>query len=95
LDCDADQFPLFEVVVNKRGRRWQWRVCTAAGVVLMQGYESIRPAAKYKADRALLLLLLSAPYRSVPRDNPDSAGSSHSGRNRSVEISPGRQNLSQ
>ena len=31
----------------------------------MQGSESSRPAAKYKADRALFLLLLSAPYRSI------------------------------
>jgi hypothetical protein len=28
----------------------------------MQGSERSRPAAKYKADRALFLLLLSAPY---------------------------------
>jgi hypothetical protein len=81
---DADQFPLFEVVVKKRSRRWRWRVCTAAGDVLMQGFESVRPAAKYKAERALFLLLLSAPYRSIPLDNPESAGSSRSGRNRSV-----------
>jgi hypothetical protein len=31
----------------------------------MQGSESSRPAANYKADRALFLLLLSAPYRSI------------------------------
>jgi hypothetical protein len=31
----------------------------------MRGSESSRPAAKYKADRALFLLLMSAPYRSL------------------------------
>ena len=50
----------------------------------MRGFEGIRPAARYKADRALFLLLLSAPYRSIPLDNPENAGSGHPGRNRSV-----------
>src|ERR1700730_13374663 len=68
LDCDVDQFPLFEVVVKKRRRTWRWPVCTSEGAVVMQGSESSRPAAKYKGDRALFLLLLSAPYRSaIPR----------------------------
>ena len=30
---------------------------------MMLGSESSRPAAKYQANRALLLLLLTAPYR--------------------------------
>ena len=51
--------------MKKRGRGWRWRVCTTARVVVMQGFESIRTAANYKADRALFQLLLSAPYRSV------------------------------
>ena len=37
----------------------------------MQGSESSRAAAKYKADRALFLLLLSAPYRLVPNKTVD------------------------
>ena len=66
-NCDRmpDQFPVFEEVLKKRGRIWQWRVCTTEGDVVMQGSESSRPAAKYKADRALFLLLMSAPYRSL------------------------------
>jgi hypothetical protein len=40
-------------------------VCTAEGDVVMMGSESSRPAAKYKADRALFMLLSSAPYRSI------------------------------
>jgi hypothetical protein len=60
------QFPIFDVVLKKRGRKtWRWRVCTAEGLVVMRGSENSRPAAKYHADRALFLLLLSAPYRST------------------------------
>jgi hypothetical protein len=62
-----DQFPVFEEVLKKRRRTWRWRVCTTEGHVVMQGSESSRPAAKYKADRALFQLLLSAPYRSTRR----------------------------
>jgi len=36
----------------------------------MQGSEASRPAAKYKAHRALFLLLLSAPYRSIQLSTP-------------------------
>jgi hypothetical protein len=60
-----DQLPVFELALKKRGRRWRWSVCTAEGDVVMMGSESSRPAAKYKADRALFLLLESAPYRSI------------------------------
>jgi hypothetical protein len=59
-----DHFSVFELIVDKRGRTWTWVVCTAEGDVVMQGTERSRAAAKYKADRALFLLLLSAPYRS-------------------------------
>jgi hypothetical protein len=61
-----DQFQVFEEVLEKQGQTWWWRVSTAEGQVVMGGSESSRPSAKYKADRALFLLLLSAPYRSVP-----------------------------
>jgi hypothetical protein len=47
-------------------------VCTTEGAVVMQGSESSRPAAKYKAYRALFLLLLSAPYRSIQLSTPRS-----------------------
>jgi hypothetical protein len=62
----TDQFPVFEVVLKKRGRTtWRWRVCTPTGDVVMHGSEASQPAARYKADRALFLLLLSAPYQST------------------------------
>jgi hypothetical protein len=57
-----DRFATFEVVLKKRGRKWRWCVRTAKGTAIMQGREANRAAAKYQADRALFLLLLTAPY---------------------------------
>jgi hypothetical protein len=68
---DVDQFPVFELVLKKRGRIWRWSVCTSEGAVVMVGSESSRPAAKYQADRALFLLLLSAPYQSIRMSRAD------------------------
>jgi hypothetical protein len=62
-----DQFPVFEVILKKRGRAWKWCVCTTEGQVVMQGSERRRLAAKYQADRALFLLLLGAGYRWLER----------------------------
>jgi hypothetical protein len=67
----SDQFQIFEVVLKKRRRKWLWRVSTTDGDAVIEGSESSRPAAKYNANRALFLLLLSAPYRSI---NPDPFG---------------------
>ena len=62
-----DQFLVFEKVLKKRRRTWKWRVSTPEGDVILHGSESRRPAANYQADRALFLLLLSAPYQSFRR----------------------------
>jgi hypothetical protein len=62
-----DQFPVFEVILKKRRRAWKWCLCTTEGQVVMRGSERRRPAAKYKADSALFLLLLGAPYRGLER----------------------------
>lgn len=62
----ADRFPLFEVTLNKRGRGWSWSICTTDGKVLMLGSELSRPAARYKANSALFLLLLSARNKPLP-----------------------------
>src|ERR1700751_3273003 len=59
----TDGFPIFEMVLKKRGRKWTWCVRTTEGMAIMQGSEANRAAAKYQADRALFLLLLTAPYR--------------------------------
>jgi hypothetical protein len=80
----ADHFPVFEPFLKKRGRVWRWFVRTAEGKVVMHGTESRRPAAKYKADRALFLMLLCAPYRSsFPRER-DGTDYNRSGRSRST-----------
>lgn len=60
-----DQFLVFEKALKKRRRTWKWRVCTPEGGVVMHGSANSRPAAGYQADRALFLLLLSAPYQSI------------------------------
>jgi hypothetical protein len=57
------RFPVFEVVVKRRGRKWRWCVSTTEGKTVMLGSEGSRVAAAYEANRALFLLLLSAPYR--------------------------------
>jgi hypothetical protein len=79
-----DQFPVFEPLLKKRGRVWRWFVCTTEGQVVMYGTESRRPAAKYKADRALFLMLLSAPYHSTRLSDRDGTGYNRSGRSRSI-----------
>ena len=58
-----EQLQVFEVVVKKRRRNWLWRVSKTDGDAVIEGSESSRPAAIYNANRALFLLLLSAPYR--------------------------------
>ena len=59
------EFPTFEVnLVPRRRKRWAWSICNSHGAVVAQGRESSRSAARYQAERALFLLLLTAPYRS-------------------------------
>jgi hypothetical protein len=65
-----DQFQVFEVVLKKRRRKWLWRVSTTDGDAVIGGSEGSRPAAKYNANRALFLLLLSAPYRTSSARQP-------------------------
>jgi hypothetical protein len=66
-----DYFPVFEVALRKRGRTtWRWWVYTTEGDIMMHGSETSRTAAKYRADRALFLLLSSAPYRTVRLSDP-------------------------
>jgi hypothetical protein len=60
----SDPCPVFEVVLKRRGRGWSWDVCTTEGALVMTGSRRSRSAASYEANRALFLLLSSAPYRS-------------------------------
>jgi hypothetical protein len=68
------QYSIFETTLKKRGRRWRWRVCTVQGEVVMEGSENSRAAARYKSDRALFLLFLSAPYSSTGKFRMQSLG---------------------
>ena len=77
------QLPIFEALLKKRGRVWRWSVCTTEGHVVMQGAESRRASARYKANRALFLMLLCAPYSYVYPRNGDRKAGSQSGRSRS------------
>jgi len=56
------EFAIFETALNKRGRAWRWCVCTIEGSVVMHGSERSRPAAQYRANRAVFLLLLTSHY---------------------------------
>ena len=58
----SDQFPTYDVTLKQRGRRWTWSVWTTEGKAVMSGVETNRPAASYKANSALFLLLRSSPY---------------------------------
>ena len=57
----SDRGFVFEVVLKQRGRGWSWDVCTTEGALVMTGFRSSRSAASYEANRALFLLLSSAP----------------------------------
>jgi hypothetical protein len=59
-----NHYSSFEATLKKRGRMWRWCVCTVQGELVMKGSEKSR-AARYKSDRALFLLLLSAAYLST------------------------------
>jgi hypothetical protein len=80
-----DQLPIFEVLLNKRGRRWIWRVCTISGKVVMQGSELSQDAAKYVAYRSFFLLLRSAPYQLMRLSSQKDAASRRSGPRRSQD----------
>ena len=59
----SDRFQMFEMSVRKRRRLWVWSVSSAEGGSIVEGAASSRQAAKYSADRALFMLLLSAPWK--------------------------------
>jgi hypothetical protein len=63
FEMTTPEFAIFQVVLIKRARAWRWCVCTIDGSVVMRGSESSRPAAQYRANRALFLLLLTSHYR--------------------------------
>jgi hypothetical protein len=44
------------LITERRPTKWEWRVCDRYGAI-MGGFESTRPAAKYRGNWALFLLL--------------------------------------
>lgn len=66
-----DCFAAFDIVLKRRGRsRWKWSVSTTDGHSLMCGSECSRGGARYKAQRALFLLLCASASQ-VARCPPD------------------------
>jgi hypothetical protein len=56
-----DRFAAFDIVLKRRGRsRWKWSVRTTDGHTVMCGSECSRDGARYKAQRALFLLLCAS-----------------------------------
>jgi hypothetical protein len=50
---------MYEMMLKRKWAWWEWRVCDHSGEVIMFGRETSRPAARYKAARALFQLLLT------------------------------------
>ena len=48
---------MLELIVIKRRRSWDWRVHDQNGKIVAGGREKTRPAARYHAYRALLLVI--------------------------------------
>jgi hypothetical protein len=71
---DDDRFATFDIVLKRRGRgRWKWSVRAIDGLVVMGGSECSRGGARYKAERALFLLLCASASRlsNVPMEPSD------------------------
>ena len=62
--ASGDRFAAFDIVLTQRGRgRWKWSVRGSNGCALMCGSERSRSEARYKAERALFLLLCASASR--------------------------------
>jgi hypothetical protein len=75
-----DCFAAFDMVLKRRGRgRWKWSVRTTDGHTVMCGLECSRGGARYKAERALFLLLCASASRllKLPREPSDLVRRSH------------------
>jgi len=67
FETDEDRYAAYDIVLKQRGRgRWKWAVCGADGEAVMSGSECSRATARYKAERALFLLLCASATRPLP-----------------------------
>ena len=72
---DEDRFAGFDIILKQRGRaRWKWTVCAAGGDAVMSGSECTREGARYKAERALFLLLCATASRAASGGERRAAG---------------------
>jgi hypothetical protein len=55
---------MFDVTIFRLPERWEWQVCNRKGAIVMQAWEQTLKEAKYKANRALFLLLSVGWYNS-------------------------------
>lgn len=61
IEEDRDRYPGYDIVLKQRGRgRWKWAVCRPGGEAVMSASECSRAGARYKAERALFLLLCTS-----------------------------------
>jgi hypothetical protein len=74
---DAVRAVLEVLITERSSTKWEWRVCDCQGTTIMGGFERIRPAAKYRGNRALFLLL-STGWRHFPRSGDGVVGRSRS-----------------
>jgi len=54
---------MFELMVRRKRRAWEWKVINREGIILMAGSAPTREGANYQAQRALLLLLSAGYYK--------------------------------
>jgi hypothetical protein len=81
--ADDDRFAVFDIVLKRRGRgRWRWCVRAAGGDTVMSGSEWSRAGARYKAERALFLLLCASASRLPHLPPSEAAASGSEGRTR-------------
>jgi hypothetical protein len=60
---------MFDMMLAKSGRGWEWRVNDSSGEIVMRGRESRRLKARYRAERALFLLLMATRTRELDRED--------------------------
>lgn len=61
MEEDRDRYAGYDIVLKQRGRgRWKWSVCGTGGEIVISGSEFSRAGARYKAERALFLLLCAS-----------------------------------
>ncbi|MGY8707535.1 hypothetical protein RAD16_34100 [Bradyrhizobium sp. 18BD] len=76
LDIEKDRHPGYDIVLKPRGRgRWKWAVCGPEGGAVMTGSESSRAGARYKAGRALFMLLCASASRAMSAGDGRAANS--------------------